>query len=72
MLDSFQLNGPNDNHECIVLEMLGPNIRDLLESRFGGERMPGKVAKGIAKQTLIGLDFLHKRILAMLVCITST
>jgi serine/threonine-protein kinase SRPK3 len=61
MLDSFQLSGPNGKHECIVLELLGPSIRDLLESCFGGERLPGKVAKSVAKQTLLGLDYLHKR-----------
>jgi serine/threonine-protein kinase SRPK3 len=61
MLDNFQLSGPNGNHGCIVLELLGPSIRDLLEFRFDGERLPGKIAKSVAKQTHLGLDYLHKR-----------
>lgn len=61
MLDHFQLQGPNGTHDCIVLEFLGPSVSDLLEDRFGGRRLPGKLAKTIAKQTLIGLDFLHQQ-----------
>jgi serine/threonine-protein kinase SRPK3 len=61
MLHNFQLRGPNGLHECIVLELLGPSIRDLLDVRFGGERLPGRAAKSVAKQTLLGLDYLHKR-----------
>ena len=61
MLDYFQLNGPNGTHDCIVIELLGPSVSDLLDARFGGERLPGKLAKKIAEQALLGLDYLHEQ-----------
>ncbi|KAF2257428.1 kinase-like protein [Trematosphaeria pertusa] len=61
MLDHFQLDGPNGTHDCLVLELLGPSVPDLLDARFRGERLPGKLAKSIAKQALLGLDYLHQQ-----------
>jgi serine/threonine-protein kinase SRPK3 len=61
MLDYFQLDGPNGTHSCVVLELLGPSVPDLLDARFRGERLPGKLAKNIAKQALLGLDYLHQQ-----------
>lgn len=60
MLDHFQLDGPNGTHDCLVLELLGPSVPDLLDARFRDERLPGKRAKKIAEQALLGLDFLHQ------------
>ncbi|KAE9962257.1 hypothetical protein BLS_000588, partial [Venturia inaequalis] len=45
----------------IVLEVLGPSVPDLLDARCHGERLPGKLAKAIAKQALLGLDYLHQQ-----------
>jgi serine/threonine-protein kinase SRPK3 len=59
MLDHFQLDGPNGTHDCLVLELLGPSVADLLATQFHGERLPGSLAKSIAKQALLGLDYLH-------------
>ena len=61
MLDHFQLDGPNGTHNCLVLELLGPSVPDVLDARFRGERLPAKLAKTIAKQTLLGLDYLHQQ-----------
>ena len=61
MLDHFQLDGPNGTHDCLVLELLGPSVPDLLDAHFRGERLPGKLAKKIAKQVLLGLDYLHQQ-----------
>ncbi|KAI0809592.1 kinase-like protein [Xylaria sp. FL0064] len=61
MLDHFQLDGPNGTHDCLVLELLGPSVPDLLDARFRGERLPGKLAKKIAEQALLGLDYLHQQ-----------
>ncbi|CAI6342237.1 unnamed protein product [Periconia digitata] len=61
MLDNFQLEGPNGSHDCFVLEMLGPSVSDLVETRMSDERLPGKLAKTIAKQALLGLDYLHQQ-----------
>ncbi|CAG8933178.1 unnamed protein product [Penicillium salamii] len=59
LLDVFELNGPNGLHECVVYELLGPNIQDTIDTHFHG-RLPGKLAKSIAKQSLIGLDHIHQ------------
>lgn len=59
--DHFQLVGPNGLHECHVLDMLGPCLPDALEQMFRPQRLPGWLAKRIAKQTLLGLDYLHQR-----------
>jgi serine/threonine-protein kinase SRPK3 len=61
MLDHFQLDGPNETHDCLVLELLGPSVPDLLDARFHDERLPGKLAKDIAKQALLGLNYLHQQ-----------
>ncbi|KAE9994351.1 hypothetical protein EG327_011453 [Venturia inaequalis] len=45
----------------MVLEVLGPSVPDLLDARCHGERLPGKLAKAIAKQALLGLDYLHQQ-----------
>lgn len=61
MEDSFQLHGPNGTHDCFVLEIVGPNIPDVVAERFGDTRLPGWIAKRAAKQALLGLEFLHKQ-----------
>ncbi|KLJ09852.1 hypothetical protein EMPG_14723 [Blastomyces silverae] len=61
MLDDFSLKGPNGSHQCHVYELLRPNISDTITAHFPSGRLPGKVAKVIAKQCLIGLDGLHQR-----------
>lgn len=60
MLDDFDLVGPNGVHKCIVYELLGPNVPDVIDAHFPGGRLPGRLAKVIAKQSLIGLDGLHQ------------
>ncbi|KAJ5130802.1 uncharacterized protein N7515_006841 [Penicillium bovifimosum] len=61
MLDDFDLKGPNGSHKCLVYELLGPNVPDIIDAKFPDGRLPGKLAKIIAKQSLIGLDGLHQR-----------
>ncbi|OAX80213.1 hypothetical protein ACJ72_05460 [Emergomyces africanus] len=61
MLDDFDLKGPNGSHKCLVYELLGPNIPDIIDVHFPDGRLPGKLAKVIAKQSLIGLDSLHQQ-----------
>lgn len=61
MLDDFDLIGPNGSHKCLVYELLGPNIPDTIDAHFPEGRLPGKLAKVIAKQCLIGLDSLHQQ-----------
>ncbi|OJD15291.1 CMGC protein kinase [Emergomyces pasteurianus Ep9510] len=61
MLDDFDLEGPNGSHKCLVYELLGPNIPDTIDAHFPDGRLPGKLAKVIAKQSLVGLDSLHQQ-----------
>jgi serine/threonine protein kinase len=61
MLDDFDLNGPNGSHKCLVYELLGPNVPDTIDAHFPDGRLPGKLAKVLAKQCLIGLDSLHQQ-----------
>ena len=61
MLENFHLKGPNGSHNCLVFELLGPNIPDIIDAHFPHGRLPGNLAKRIAKQSLIGLSNLHQR-----------
>ena len=60
LLDNFDLKGPNGSHNCLVYELLGCNIPDTIDAHFPTGRLPGRLAKIIAKQSLIGLDGLHQ------------
>ncbi|KAL5355294.1 kinase-like domain-containing protein [Aspergillus floccosus] len=64
LLDDFELEGPNGTHRCLVSELLGPSVPDLIDAQFSDERLPGKLAKAIAKQALLGLDYLHDQKIA--------
>lgn len=55
MLDQFCVRG----HYFLVLELLGQNVQDYVTWCVVDERLPGKKAKRIAKETLLGLDYLH-------------
>ncbi|XPT00654.1 Non-specific serine/threonine protein kinase [Ascochyta lentis] len=61
MQDYFQLDGPNGTHDCLVIEFLGPSVADVLDAHSSIERLPGIVAKTIAKQILLGLNYLHEQ-----------
>lgn len=60
LLDDFDLKSPNGLHSCLVYELLGLNIPEATEAHFSS-RLPGKLAKAIAKQVLLGLDILHQQ-----------
>lgn len=57
LLDNFMHSGPHGRHVVMVFEVLGKNILDLIEKYYLG--LPIPVVKSIAKQILLGLDFLH-------------
>lgn len=61
LLDDFELTGPNGSHQCLVYELLGPNISDVSDAYYLNGRLPGRLAKSIAKQSLAGLNDLHQR-----------
>lgn len=64
MLDHFEGKGPNGSHDCLVLELLGSSVSDLVEKRFLDVRLPGKLAKSIARQALLGVNLLHQQRIA--------
>jgi serine/threonine-protein kinase SRPK3 len=59
-LDTFDVEGPNGKHECLVLEFLGPSVSDVLERIWGDPKLPGPIAKAVMHQALEGLAYLHK------------
>ncbi|EPE10155.1 serine protein kinase [Ophiostoma piceae UAMH 11346] len=58
MLDNFTVVGPNGTHDCLVLELVGPSVADVVESHCRDDRLPANLAKLFAYQTMQGLDFL--------------
>ncbi|TFK41305.1 kinase-like domain-containing protein [Crucibulum laeve] len=57
-LDSFSHQGPEASHVCIVFEPLGENLLALIE-RNKKKGVPRTLVKVIAKQILLGLQYLH-------------
>ncbi|PPQ92670.1 hypothetical protein CVT25_013977 [Psilocybe cyanescens] len=57
-LDSFSQQGPEASHVCIVFEPLGENLLALIE-RNKKKGVPRALVKVIAKQILLGLEYLH-------------
>ncbi|KAF5645960.1 CMGC SRPK kinase [Fusarium tjaetaba] len=58
MLDHFSVVGPNGSHNCLVLELIGPNVSDVIENYCGEDRLPSRTARSISRQVLKGLDYL--------------
>lgn len=59
LLNSFLFRGPYGNHFCMVFEILGVNLLEVLK-RYEYKGVPLNLAREISRQVLIGLDFLHR------------
>ena len=59
-LDHFRHKGPNGTHVCMVFEVLGENLLGLIK-RHQSKGVPAHIVKQIAKQVLLGLDFMHRQ-----------
>lgn len=59
--DSFEHSGPNGRHVCMVFERLGDNLLELIK-RFEYRGLPLTVARMLTRETLRGLDFLHREL----------
>lgn len=64
LLDTFQHTGPNGVHNCIVTEVLGPTLADVLDDyRYRPDEitltLPPDVVLRVSRQLLQGLDFAH-------------
>ncbi|KZV67786.1 kinase-like protein [Peniophora sp. CONT] len=58
-LDHFRHKGPNGTHVCMVFEVLGENLLGLIK-RHQRKGVPPHLVKQIAKQVLLGLDYMHR------------
>lgn len=58
LLNSFILQGHYGRHFCMVFQVLGPTLQNLMK-RFDGKGVPINICRTIARQLLIGLHFLH-------------
>ncbi|CAK5265408.1 unnamed protein product [Mycena citricolor] len=58
-LDHFRHNGPNGTHVCMVFEVLGESLLGLIK-RHQNKGVPMPMVKQIAKQVLLGLDYMHR------------
>ena len=58
-LDHFRHKGPNGVHVCMVFEVLGENLLGLIK-RHQNKGVPMPLVKQIAKQILLGLDYMHR------------
>ncbi|KAM3872183.1 SRSF protein kinase 3 [Diretmus argenteus] len=60
LLDEFKLAGVNGVHVCLVLELLGPDLRSW-QLCFGNPGLSRPWVKQILTQVLQGLDYLHSQ-----------
>ncbi|KAJ6606835.1 kinase-like domain-containing protein [Mycena sp. CBHHK59/15] len=58
-LDHFRHKGPNGTHVCMVFEVLGESLLGLIK-RHQNKGVPIPLVKQIAKQILLGLDYMHR------------
>lgn len=58
LVDNFRHSGVNGSHVCMVFEVLGENLLGLIK-RYQHRGVPQPIVKQIAKQVLLGLDYLH-------------
>ena len=59
LLDSFSHRGPNGRHVCMVFEILGINLLQVLKI-YNFEGLPIEICKSFFTQILTSLDFLHR------------
>eukprot|EP00826_Nyctotherus_ovalis_P034862 TRINITY_DN2941_c0_g1_i13.p2 TRINITY_DN2941_c0_g1~~TRINITY_DN2941_c0_g1_i13.p2 ORF type:complete len:483 (-),score=176.81 TRINITY_DN2941_c0_g1_i13:703-2151(-) len=59
LLNSFLHAGPNGKHFVMVFEIMGVNLLDVIR-RYDYKGIPIPLVRIIAKQVLIGLDYLHR------------
>lgn len=59
LLNSFMYDGPNGKHFIMVFEILGVNLLEIMK-RYDYKGIPIPLVRRLAKQILIGLDYLHR------------
>ncbi|KAK2603198.1 hypothetical protein N8I77_009672 [Diaporthe amygdali] len=69
LLDDFFHEGPNGRHQCLVLELLGPSLNNVIkscnpsifESPTADDRLDSNVIFRVSKQLLRALSSLHEK-----------
>ena len=59
LLNSFIHHGPNGKHFMMVFEILGVNFLEVIK-RYNYQGVPIPLARKLARQCLIGLDYMHR------------
>ncbi|CAK0782897.1 hypothetical protein CVIRNUC_006092 [Coccomyxa viridis] len=59
--DWFEHRGPHGLHICMVFEVLGDNLLSLIKA-YSYRNIPLHLVKHIAKQVLISLDYIHRKL----------
>lgn len=59
LYDDFVHNGPNGAHQCIVMQVLGPSLKTVIES-FYNERIDLEDLLRLARQVLDATATLHE------------
>ena len=59
LLNSFIYYGQNGKHFCMVFEVMGVTLLEIIK-KFNYKGIPIPLVRTITKQILIGLDFLHR------------
>mmetsp|Transcript_5715 Transcript_5715/g.5892 ORF Transcript_5715/g.5892 Transcript_5715/m.5892 type:complete len:694 (-) Transcript_5715:65-2146(-) len=59
LLNSFIHHGPNGRHFCMVFEIMGVTLLEIIK-RYNYTGIPLPYVRIMAKEILIGLDFLHR------------
>ncbi len=59
LLNSFIHHGPNGRHFCMVFEIMGVTLLEIIK-RYNYQGVPLPYVRIMAKQILIGLDFLNR------------
>ena len=59
LLNTFSHTGVNGTHICLVFEVLGVNLLEIIKF-YQYKGLPINLARKISKQVLTGLDYLHR------------
>jgi len=59
LLNAFIYQGPYGRHFCMVFEILGVNLLEIIK-RYDYKGIPLPICRRMSKQILIGLHYLHK------------
>lgn len=58
LVEDFELKGPNGNHVCLVLELMGENLRTF-GVWFKEDMVPTPIMRKVTLQLVAALDYAH-------------